>query len=79
MQKGPAGLGFNIVGGEDGEGIYISYILPGGTADISGLLFKGDQLIQVKLSLKFEFKRFIFTEILIFETCKSVLLFYYAK
>lgn len=30
------GLGFNIVGGEDGEPIYISYVLPGGVADLSG-------------------------------------------
>jgi hypothetical protein len=27
LTKGPAGLGFNIVGGEDGEGIFISFIL----------------------------------------------------
>lgn len=47
MTKGPAGLGFNIVGGEDGEGIFISYILPGGVADVSGLLLKGDQLLEV--------------------------------
>lgn len=47
LVKGVSGLGFNIVGGEDGEGIYISYILPGGAADVSGLLFKGDQLLQV--------------------------------
>ncbi|PIO63553.1 PDZ/DHR/GLGF domain protein [Teladorsagia circumcincta] len=30
------GLGFNIVGGEDNEPIYISYVLPGGVADLSG-------------------------------------------
>ncbi|CDW56330.1 disks large 1 [Trichuris trichiura] len=47
LNKGPSGLGFNIVGGEDGEGIYISYILPGGVADVSGLLRKGDQLLEV--------------------------------
>ncbi|KRZ79387.1 Disks large -like protein 1, partial [Trichinella papuae] len=49
LNKGGAGggLGFNIVGGEDGEGIYISYILPGGVADVSGLLHKGDQLLEV--------------------------------
>ena len=33
--QGPAGLGFNIVGGEDGEGIFISFILAGGPADAS--------------------------------------------
>ena len=36
LTKGPAGLGFNIVGGEDGEGIFISFILAGGPADVSG-------------------------------------------
>ncbi len=40
-------MGFNIVGGEDGAGIYISYVLPGGVADLSGLVFKGDQLLSV--------------------------------
>jgi hypothetical protein len=30
------GLGFNIVGGEDGEGIFVSFILAGGPADTSG-------------------------------------------
>lgn len=34
--RGMQGLGFNIVGGEDGEPIYISYVLPGGVADLSG-------------------------------------------
>lgn len=30
------GLGFNIVGGENGEKIFISGVFPGGAADISG-------------------------------------------
>ncbi|KAJ8255036.1 hypothetical protein GJAV_G00200240 [Gymnothorax javanicus] len=42
-----AGLGFNIVGGEDGEGIFISFILAGGPADLSGELRKGDQILSV--------------------------------
>ena len=33
LVKGKAGLGFNIVGGEDGEGIFISFILAGSPAD----------------------------------------------
>ncbi|OQR71399.1 disks large 1 tumor suppressor protein-like, partial [Tropilaelaps mercedesae] len=41
------GLGFNIVGGEDGEGIFISYILGGGAADLSGQLRRGDQILAV--------------------------------
>ena len=36
LVKGKTGLGFNIVGGEDGEGIFISFILAGGPADVSG-------------------------------------------
>jgi guanylate kinase len=47
LQKGPSGLGFNIVGGEGGEGIFISFILTGGAADLSGELKKGDQILSV--------------------------------
>ena len=49
LRKGPTGLGFNIVGGEDGEGIFVSFILAGGSADLSGELLRGDQLISVCL------------------------------
>ncbi|KAM3930210.1 disks large homolog 1 isoform 13-T13 [Leptodactylus fuscus] len=45
--RGATGLGFNIVGGEDGEGIFISFILAGGPADLSGELRKGDRIISV--------------------------------
>ncbi|XP_067322394.1 disks large homolog 1-like [Anolis sagrei] len=38
LQRGSTGLGFNIVGGEDGEGIFVSFILAGGPADLSGEL-----------------------------------------
>ncbi|XP_078138389.1 disks large homolog 4-like [Centroberyx gerrardi] len=47
VQRGATGLGFNIVGGEDGEGIFISFILAGGPADLSGELRKGDQILSV--------------------------------
>lgn len=47
LQKGPTGFGFNIVGGEDGEGIFVSFIMAGGPADRSDQLHKGDQLISV--------------------------------
>ncbi|XP_039679038.1 disks large homolog 4-like isoform X1 [Perca fluviatilis] len=47
VQRGSTGLGFNIVGGEDGEGIFISFILAGGPADLSGELRKGDQILSV--------------------------------
>ncbi|GFN91544.1 disks large, partial [Plakobranchus ocellatus] len=47
LKKGSTGLGFNIVGGEDGEGIFVSFILAGGPADLSGELRRGDQIISV--------------------------------
>lgn len=47
LEKGPNGLGFNIVGGEDGEGIFISFLLAGGPADKSGNLRRGDKLLRV--------------------------------
>uniref|UniRef100_A0AAQ4RCD2 Discs, large homolog 4a (Drosophila) n=1 Tax=Gasterosteus aculeatus aculeatus TaxID=481459 RepID=A0AAQ4RCD2_GASAC len=47
IHRGSTGLGFNIVGGEDGEGIFISFILAGGPADLSGELHKGDQILSV--------------------------------
>lgn len=46
IQKGPQGLGFNIVGGEDGQGIYVSFVLAGGPADLGGELKRGDQLLS---------------------------------
>lgn len=36
LRKSDGGLGFNIVGGEDREPIYVSHVLPGGVADLSG-------------------------------------------
>ncbi|XP_072555592.1 disks large homolog 1-like isoform X3 [Paramormyrops kingsleyae] len=47
LLRGSTGLGFNIVGGEDGEGIFISFILAGGPADLSGELRKGDRIVSV--------------------------------
>lgn len=47
LRKSTSGLGFNIVGGEDGDGIFVSFILAGGPADISGELRRGDQLLSV--------------------------------
>ncbi|KAK6058661.1 PDZ/DHR/GLGF domain protein [Cooperia oncophora] len=47
LYRGNQGLGFNIVGGEDNEPIYISYVLPGGVADLSGNVRKGDVLLEV--------------------------------
>ena len=47
LNKLSSGLGFNIVGGEDSEGIFISFILSGGAADQSGQLRRGDQILSV--------------------------------
>lgn len=49
LHRGATGLGFNIVGGEDGEGIFISFILAGGPADLCGELRKGDRLVSVRI------------------------------
>lgn len=59
LHRGSTGLGFNIVGGEDGEGIFISFILAGGPADLSGELRKGDRIISVGfLLLLFKQRKF---------------------
>lgn len=50
LHKGSTGLGFNIVGGEDGEGIFVSFILAGGPADLSGELRRGDRILSVSIS-----------------------------
>ncbi|KAM6907328.1 disks large homolog 2 isoform 2-T2 [Xenentodon cancila] len=47
LHKGSTGLGFNIVGGEDGEGIFVSFILAGGPADLNGELRRGDHILSV--------------------------------
>lgn len=47
LTRGTTGLGFNIVGGEQGEGIFVSFILAGGPADESGDLKRGDQILTV--------------------------------
>lgn len=47
LEKGGQGLGFNIVGGEDGHGIYVSYLLAGGPAERSGAIRRGDRLLAV--------------------------------
>lgn len=47
LEKGPQGLGFNIVGGEDGHGIYVSFLLAGGPAERCGELRRGDRLLAV--------------------------------
>lgn len=50
LHRGTEGLGFNIVGGEDSEGIFISFLLAGGVADSCGQLKRGDQILTVNSS-----------------------------
>ena len=45
------GLGFNIIGGEDNVGIFISSITPGGMADTTKLVIAGDQILEVCMSV----------------------------
>lgn len=47
LQRTSKGLGFNIVGGLAGGGTFISYIVPGGTAERSNKLHCGDQVLSV--------------------------------
>ena len=43
------GLGFNIIGGEENFGIFVSFVTAGGIADKSGLVRVGDQILEVRL------------------------------
>ena len=52
LTKTGTGLGFNIVGGDGSDGIFISYILTGGTADLSGELHRGDKILSVSTMLR---------------------------
>ncbi|XP_067943934.1 disks large homolog 4-like isoform X2 [Watersipora subatra] len=47
LRRGSGGFGFNIVGGENGQGIFVSFILAGGPADLGGELKTGDQILSV--------------------------------
>lgn len=64
LHKGSTGLGFNIVGGEDGEGIFVSFILAGGPADLSGELRRGDRILSVSISLPVISLSLIFSQLL---------------
>ena len=48
LRRGNTGLGFNIMGGEDpDDGIFISHLVEGGAAHISGSIRKGDLIMEV--------------------------------
>ncbi|KAM4664652.1 synaptojanin-2-binding protein-like [Discoglossus pictus] len=53
LKRGPAGLGFNIVGGTDQQyvasdsGIYVSSLKENGAAAIDGRLQEGDRILEV--------------------------------
>ncbi|CAG7833479.1 unnamed protein product, partial [Allacma fusca] len=47
VKKSGKGLGLSIVGRKNGPGVFISDVVPGGTAEADGRLMKGDQIISV--------------------------------
>lgn len=47
LYKDKDGLGFNIIGGEDGEDIFISFIQEGGPADLTNKLHQGDKILSI--------------------------------
>ncbi|CAI9581015.1 unnamed protein product [Staurois parvus] len=54
LNRGPAGLGFNIVGGTDQQyvshndsSIYVSSIKENGAAAVDGRLQEGDRILEV--------------------------------
>ncbi|PWA29623.1 synaptojanin-2-binding protein [Gambusia affinis] len=53
LNRGPAGLGFNIIGGIDQQfiandnGVYVSRIKEGGSAALDGRLEEGDKIVQI--------------------------------
>ncbi|XP_032403937.1 synaptojanin-2-binding protein [Xiphophorus hellerii] len=53
LNRGPAGLGFNIIGGIDQQfivndnGVYVSRIKEGGSAALDGRLEEGDKILAI--------------------------------
>ena len=48
LKREESGFGFRIVGGtEEGSQVAIGYVVPGGVADVSGLLHTGDEIMTV--------------------------------
>ena len=48
LKREENGFGFRIVGGtEEGSQVAIGYVVPGGVADVSGLLHTGDEITTV--------------------------------
>ena len=48
LKREESGFGFRIVGGtEEGSQVAIGYVVPGGVADVSGLLHTGDEITTV--------------------------------
>ncbi len=45
------GLGFNIIGGEEEIGIFISVLSPHGLAAETGLLKRGDMILEVWMNV----------------------------
>lgn len=47
LRRGPTGFGFNIIGDDNDQGVFISLIQPGSPADQSGALHSGDRILSV--------------------------------
>ena len=48
LSRQESGFGFRIVGGtEEGSQVSIGHIVPGGSADVDGRLFSGDEIVAV--------------------------------
>jgi len=47
VKKSGKGLGLSIVSRKNGSGVYISDVVPGGTAESDGRLMKGDKILSV--------------------------------
>ena len=64
LEKTQSGLGFSISGGlftehiKNDHGIFVTKIIPGGSADLDGKLSVGDRLISVRGSLTIFFRSF---------------------
>ena len=50
--EGVKSLGVNIVGGESGQGIFISFIMSGGVADQNNELKRGDKILEVRKAVE---------------------------
>ena len=51
LQKGNGGIGLSIADG-DGDHIYVVDVKSGGVADVDGRIRSGDEILEVRISLR---------------------------